>query len=92
MTYAETVERIAASEDLPKATVDKVLKHFASLVETQCKLDRNVQLPGFGRFSKKTTKARKMAVPNFGGTTESPLKTVDVPAKSTIKFKAFGTI
>lgn len=82
MTYAELVTRISENTKVSKADVDSVLKEFTSVTTSQASIGRSVQLPGFGKFEKKTFKPRKVKI--FGAA-----EFTEVSPKPVVRFKPY---
>lgn len=79
MTFIELVEAVANSTGLQKKQVKKVLYSMTSQIDLQVRLGRDVVLRDFGKFYKRSTPAKKA----FGR---------DCPARTTIRFKPYGTL
>jgi DNA-binding protein HU-beta len=81
MTKAELVSAMAAEAGLTKIAAAKALDSFIGTVATELKKSGRLGLVGFGTFSVTKRKAREGRNPQTG-------KTIKIPAKKVVKFKA----
>ena len=81
MNKKELVENIADAADISKAAAEKALNSTLAAIADTLKNGDKVTLVGFGTFSVSRREARKGRNPQTG-------KTIDIPAKNVVKFKA----
>jgi DNA-binding protein HU-beta len=81
MNKTELVEKVAVSANLSKAAAKKALEATLASVKEALVAGDRVQLIGFGTFSVSERPARDARNPRDG-------KTIHVPAKKVVKFKA----
>lgn len=82
MTFIEMVEKTAENTGKSKKDVKEVLESFFETIKQETLVHgREVSLHGFGKFSKKSTKA---GIRTIGGVVRN------VQAKDTLKFKSFA--
>jgi DNA-binding protein HU-beta len=81
MTKAELIDVMAADAGISKAAAAKALGCFMTAVTKELKKSGKLVLVGFGTFSVAKRKAREGRNPQTG-------KTIKIPAKKVVKFKA----
>ena len=81
MTKADLIDAMAADAGISKAAVTKALGVFMTAVAKELKKNGKLSLVGFGTFSVSKRKAREGRNPQTG-------KTIKIPAKKVVKFKA----
>lgn len=81
MNKQELIDAISASAELTKADAKKALDAFIDSVSASLKKGDRISLVGFGSFSISDRKAREGRNPQSG-------KTIKIPAKKVVKFKA----
>lgn len=81
MTKADLIDVLAADAGISKAAATKVLGCFMTSVAKELKKSGKLSLVGFGTFSVSKRKAREGRNPQTG-------KTIKIPAKKVVKFKA----
>ena len=81
MTKAELIGVIAKATDITKDKAGKALDTFQETVAKELKKNGRLALVGFGTFSVAKRKAREGRNPQTG-------KTIKIPAKKVVKFKA----
>jgi len=81
MTKAELIAVMAKSAGITKAAAAKALQSYTDSVTKELKKNGKLGLVGFGTFSVVKRKAREGRNPQTG-------KTIKIPAKKVIKFKA----
>lgn len=81
MTKNELIEAIAAETGNPKKTVADIMSAAVRVSETTLKSGNDVVLGDFGKLSTAQRDAREARNPSTGAT-------VQVPAKTVVKFKA----
>ena len=81
MTKAELIAVIAEGADITKAAASKALEAYVAAVTKELKKNGKLGLVGFGTFSVMKRKAREGRNPQTG-------KTIKIPAKKVVKFKA----
>lgn len=81
MTKAELVSVMAQEAGINKAAAAAALESYAAAVAKELKKKGKIGLVGFGTFSVVKRKAREGRNPQTG-------KTIRIPAKKVIKFKA----
>ena len=81
MNKKELIESIAGAADINKAEAEKALNGTLVAIAESLKAGDKVTLVGFGTFSVSNRSARKGRNPQTG-------KTIEIPAKTVIKFKA----
>jgi DNA-binding protein HU-beta len=81
MTKAELIDVMAADVGISKAASAKALGCFMTVVTKELKKSGKLVLVGFGTFSVAKRKAREGRNPQTG-------KTIKIPAKKVVKFKA----
>ena len=81
MNKTELIVAMAASAGITKAAAKKALEYFLGNVEGSLKKGNRVSLVGFGSWSVSRRNAREGRNPSTG-------KTIQIPAKNVVKFKA----
>ncbi len=81
MTKAELIDIIAKSANITKDKAAKALSAYENTVTKELKKSGKIKLVGFGTFSVIKRKARIGRNPQTG-------KTIKIPAKKVVKFKA----
>jgi len=81
MTKAELVAVMAQEAGITKAAAGLALEAYVTAVSKELKKNGKIGLVGFGTFSVAKRKAREGRNPQTG-------KTIKIPAKKVIKFKA----
>jgi len=81
MTKAELIAVMAEGADITKAAASKALEAYVAAVTKELKKNGKLGLVGFGSFSVMKRKAREGRNPQTG-------KTIKIPAKKVVKFKA----
>lgn len=81
MTKAELVSVMAQEAGITKAAATAALEAYVTAVSKELKKSGKIGLVGFGTFSVVKRKAREGRNPQTG-------KTIKIPAKKVIKFKA----
>lgn len=81
MTKAELIAVMAEGADITKAAASKALETYVAAVTKELKKNGKLGLVGFGTFSVMKRKAREGRNPQTG-------KTIKIPAKKVVKFKA----
>jgi len=81
MTKAELIDVMAADVGISKVAAVKALGCFMTAVTKELKKSGKLVLVGFGTFSVAKRKAREGRNPQTG-------KTIKIPAKKVVKFKA----
>lgn len=81
MTKAELVNAMADGAGISKAAAVKALESYIGAVAKELKKSGKLGLVGFGTFSVVKRKAREGRNPQTG-------KTIKIPAKKVVKFKA----
>ena len=81
MNKAQLIDAIAEKAGLSKADSKKALEAFVETVGQSLKKDEKVALVGFGSFSVSERSARSGRNPQTG-------KTIQIPAKKVVRFKA----
>jgi DNA-binding protein HU-beta len=81
MTKAELIAVIAEGAEITKAAASKALEAYVGAVTKELKKNGKLGLVGFGTFSVMKRKAREGRNPQTG-------KTIKIPAKKVVKFKA----
>ena len=81
MNKAQLIDAIAEKAGLTKADSKKALEAFVATIGESLKKDEKVALIGFGSFSVSERSARSGRNPQTG-------KTITIPAKKVVKFKA----
>ena len=85
MNKKELVDYISDSSGITKIEADKVLQATLEGITKALKEKENVTLIGFGTFSTVEREARKGRNPQTG-------KSIDIPAKTVVKFKVGKTL
>jgi DNA-binding protein HU-beta len=80
MNRSDIVAAISKNLEYPKAAVNEVLEDFIKLVTESLAQKEQVKITGIGTFYATERQARKARNPKTG-------ESVDVPAKTVIKFK-----
>lgn len=78
MNRQELVSKVAGNLDLPKNQVDAVIASTLDTIKKSVKKGDDVQLIGFGSFSKRKRAARAGVNPGTGEKIQIPAKTVPV--------------
>lgn len=81
MNKAQLIDAIAEKAGLTKADSKKALEAFVATIGESLKKDEKVALVGFGSFSVSERSARAGRNPQTG-------KTIQIPAKKVVRFKA----
>jgi DNA-binding protein HU-beta len=81
MTKAELIAFMAGQADVTKAAAAKALQAYMDAVAKELKKNGKLGLVGFGTFAVIKRKAREGRNPQTG-------KTIKIPAKKVVKFKA----
>ncbi|MBC2840369.1 HU family DNA-binding protein [Robiginitalea sp. SC105] len=81
MNKTELIDAMAADAGITKAAAKKALESFLGNVEKSLKKGNRVSLVGFGSWSVSRRNAREGRNPSTG-------KTIHIPAKNVVKFKA----
>jgi DNA-binding protein HU-beta len=81
MTKADLIDVMAADAGISKAAATKALSCFMTSIAKELKKSGKLSLVGFGTFSVTKRKAREGRNPQTG-------KTIKIPAKKVVKFKA----
>jgi DNA-binding protein HU-beta len=81
MNKADIVKAIATNADLNQATAQKALESMLDTFKDTLKKGDKIQLIGFGSFEVAKRAARK-------GVNPQTKKTISIPAKKVVKFKA----
>jgi len=81
MTKAELIAFMADEADVTKAAAAKALQAYMDAVAKELKKNGKLGLVGFGTFAVMKRKAREGRNPQTG-------KTIKIPAKKVVKFKA----
>ena len=81
MNKAQLIDAIAEKAGLTKADSKKALQAFVATIGESLKKDEKVALVGFGSFSVSERSARAGRNPQTG-------KTIQIPAKKVVRFKA----
>lgn len=81
MTFSQIVNEIAEATNTSKRGTKDVLEAFASLAVAELRMGNKVRLPGLGNFRRHDRAPRLGRNPRTG-------ETVQIPARSVIKFKA----
>jgi DNA-binding protein HU-beta len=80
LTQTEIISNMADSTGLKKAQAKDFFTALASLAASEVKTNGEFTLPGFGKLVKATRKAREGRNPATG-------KPIQIPAKTTVKFR-----
>jgi DNA-binding protein HU-beta len=81
MNKKELIESIAGAADISKAAAEKALNGTLAAIADSLNKGEKVTLVGFGTFSVSKRDARQGRNPQTG-------KTIKIPAKKVVKFKA----
>ncbi len=81
MNKTELIDAMAADAGITKAAAKKSLESFLGNVQKSLKKGNRVSLVGFGSWSVSKRNAREGRNPSTG-------KTIKIPAKKVVKFKA----
>ena len=81
MNKTELIDAIAAQASLSKIDAKKALEAFINVSAETLKKGEKITLIGYGTFSVNERTARQGRNPKTG-------KTIDIPAKKVVKFKA----
>ncbi len=81
MNKTELIDAMAADAGITKAAAKKALESFLGNVQKSLKKGNRVSLVGFGSWSVSKRNAREGRNPSTG-------KTIKIPAKKVVKFKA----
>lgn len=81
MNKQELIDAMAAEASLTKADAKKALDAFVNVTGEALKKGEKITLIGYGTFSVNERTARQGRDPRSG-------KTIDIPAKKVVKFKA----
>ena len=81
MTKSEIINNLIHESKLNKKEVSYIIDSFLKKIIESTKNNDHVEIRGFGTFYKGEKKARKIHSPIAG-------KTLDVPSKDILKFKA----
>lgn len=85
MTKAELIEVMAKEADISKVAATAALEAYVTAVTKELKKNGKLGLVGFGTFTVIKRKAREGRNPQTG-------KTIKIPAKKVVKFKAGKTL
>jgi DNA-binding protein HU-beta len=85
MTFTDLVEKIASETGATKTLVHDLITEAIALNRDGLENDGNNNIPSFGRFSLKWHKSRKGRNPQSG-------ETIDIPAHSSVNFKALASL
>ena len=81
MNKADLIDAMAEDAGITKAAAKKALESFLNNIESSLKKGNRVSLVGFGSWSVSQRDARDGRNPQTG-------KTIKIPAKKVVKFKA----
>ncbi|MBN1532523.1 MAG: integration host factor subunit beta [Spirochaetes bacterium] len=81
MTKSEIAQRLTIQSGLRKKEVLYIIDNFLEKIKDSVRNGEKVEIRGFGTFYQNEKKARSVYSPIAG-------KTIDVPAKFTLAFKA----
>ena len=81
MNKGELIEKVAKNSDMSKVDTEKVLGCLLTAITEAVAAGDKVSLIGFGTFSVSARAAREGRNPQTG-------KTIEIPAKKIVKFKA----
>jgi len=81
LNKSELIEKISIKTGVSKKEVEVVLNSFIERIKESVESGSTVEIRGFGSFFQTTQEKRKIKSPIAG-------KTIDVPAKSKMNFKA----
>jgi DNA-binding protein HU-beta len=81
MTKSDIVDRLTRQSGLKKKEVTYIVDNFIEKIRETALKGEKIEIRGFGTFYKSEKKARKLFSPIAG-------KDIDVPAKTTIAFRA----
>ncbi len=81
MNKTEIIELISVRTGFTKKNVEIVINFFIDKITNEVQSGKDVEIRGFGTFYQTTQEKRKIKSPIAG-------KTIDVPAKNKIGFKA----
>ena len=84
MTKSDIVDRLTRQSGLKKKEVTYIVDNFIEKIKETALKGEKIEIRGFGTFYKSEKKARKLFSPIAG-------KDIDVPAKTTIAFRASKT-
>lgn len=85
MTKAELIDFMADEAGISKAAASDALDAYVAAITKELKKSGKIGLVGFGTFSVVKRKAREGRNPQTG-------KTIKIPAKKVVKFKAGKTL
>ena len=81
MTKSDIVDRLTRQSGLKKKEVTYIVDNFIEKIKETALKGEKIEIRGFGTFYKSEKKARTLFSPIAG-------KDIDVPAKTTIAFRA----
>ena len=84
MNKTEIVEQVSIRTDIPKKKVEQILNLFIDNIIGEVQNGNDVEIRGFGTFFRLYQEKRNVKSPIAG-------KTIEVPAKNKICFKASKT-
>lgn len=85
MQYKDFIAEIAEERDIPAAQADQIVRHVFTNIATSLAEGEDVGIPGFGKFRAVDRAARTAHNPQTG-------ETVEVAAKTVVKFKAASAL
>jgi DNA-binding protein HU-beta len=80
MTQSEVINHFAEKFDLKRSQVKEFFDELANLASGEVKSNGEFALPGFGKLVRSERKAREGRNPATG-------ETIQIPAKTTLKFR-----
>ena len=80
MTQSEVINHFAEKFDLKRSQVKEIFDELANLASGEVKSNGEFALPGFGKLVRSERKAREGRNPTTG-------ETIQIPAKTTLKFR-----
>jgi len=81
LNKSEIIELISIRTGVAKKKVDQIINIFVDKITDEVQKGNDVEIRGFGTFYRVTQEKRRIKSPIAG-------KTIDVPAKNKINFKA----
>ena len=84
MNKSDIVEQVSLTTGLPKKRVELIINLFIDNITKEVQKGNDVEIRGFGTFSRLYQEKRSVKSPIAG-------KTIEVPAKNKISFKASKT-
>lgn len=85
MTYTDLIKNIAKGTDTPAVVTKQIIEAFCAEIVNEVKAGNSVRIPALGTFSPLERAARVGRNPATG-------KTVQIPAKTTLKFKSSAAV